>query len=128
VTSLAVQASEKWTDNLLSHYDLPGVQGKSRGVARGVSWPALVQIALIRELHIRLGCAVRDAISFAGSILVSPANAFEVGPHLTVVFDRVHFEQALHRRLTDALETAPRPRRGRPPQRKTAGGESATVV
>ena len=114
VTSLAIRAPEKWTDNLLSHHQLPGVQGRSRGVARGVTWHALVQIALVRELHVRLGCAVRDAVSFASAILASTTSAIEAGSHLTVALDRMHFEQDLHRRLADALETAPRPRRGRP--------------
>ncbi len=125
VTSLAIQAPEKWTDNLLSHYSLPGVHGRTRGVARGVSWHALVQIALVRELHIRLGCAVRDAVSFASSMLASPASALEAGPRLTVLFDRVQFEHDLHGRLSEALETAPRPRRGRPLHRKALLGEDA---
>jgi hypothetical protein len=123
VTSLAIQAPEKWTDNLLSQHQLPGVQGRSRGVARGVSWHALVRIALVRELHIRLGCAVRDAVSFADTILTSPASAIEAGSHLTVAFDRIRFEHDLHRRLADALETAPRPRRGRPLHRTSPKAE-----
>jgi len=125
VTSLAVQAPLKWTDNLLSHHDLQGVQGKTRGVARGVSWKALVHIALVRELHVRLGCAVRDAVSFASSILESPASALEAGPHLMISFDRARFEHDLHRRLSEALEIAPRPRRGRPVQRKSSNARPA---
>jgi hypothetical protein len=123
VTSVAIQAPEKWTDNLLSHHQVPGVQARSRGVSRGVSWHALVQIALVRELHIRLGCAVRDAVSFASAILASPTSALEAGSHLTVSFDRARFEHDLHRRLADALETAPRPRRGRPLNRTSFTGE-----
>ena len=72
VASVAIDAPEKWTDNLIAHHGLAGVQSRARGVARGISWPALVHIALTRELHIRIGCSVRDAASFAAAILAAP--------------------------------------------------------
>ena len=117
VASVAIGAPEKWTDNLLAHHELGGVQSKARGVARGISWPALVHIALVRELHIGMGCSVRDAVAFAAALLGSPADLIEPGPHLSLGFYRADFERDLHRRLADALESAPRPRRGRPRRR-----------
>ena len=125
VASVAIEAPEKWTDNLIAHHVLAGVQSRARGVARGISWPALVHIALIRVLHTRMGCSVRDAVSFAAALLASPDNLLAAGPHLTLAFDRERFERDLHRHLADALESAPRPRRGRPRQRGLArsGGE-----
>jgi hypothetical protein len=117
VTSLAAGTPEKWTDNLLAQHEIAGVQSRSRGVARGISWPALVQVALIRELHTRVGCSVRDAVSFAATLLADPNDLLALGPRLTLGFDRARFEQDLHRRLTEALESAPRPRRGRPRRR-----------
>jgi hypothetical protein len=118
VTSLAVDAPVKWTDNLLSQHEIPNVRGRARGVARGVTWPALVQIALVRELHIRLGCGVREAVTLAADLLAAPEGTFAVGDRLTIGFERDGFERRLHARLADALESAPRPRRGRPPRRE----------
>jgi hypothetical protein len=122
VASLAIDAPEKWTDNLIAHHALPGVQSRARGVARGISWPALVHIALTRELHTQIGCSVRDAVSFAGALLGSPDGVMMASTHLAVTFDRERFEHDLHRHLADALESAPRPRRGRPRRNKVAGG------
>jgi hypothetical protein len=118
VTALAVGAPVKWTDNLLSQHEIPNVRGRARGVARGVAWPAVVQIALIRELHIRLGCGVREAVALAADLLAASAGTLAVGDLLTLGFERDGFERALHVRLADALESAPRPRRGRPARRE----------
>jgi hypothetical protein len=117
VTALAVNAPLKWTDNLLSQHDIPNVQGRARGVARGIAWPAVVQIALIRELHTRLGCGIREAVALAAHLLEAPGGKVAVSDPLSVQFERGSFERALHARLADALESAPRPRRGRPPHR-----------
>jgi hypothetical protein len=78
----------------------------------------VVQIALIRELHIQLGCGVREAVALAGELLTAPDGTLAVGGLLTLGFERGGFERALHARLADALESAPRPRRGRPPRRE----------
>ena len=120
VASVAIEAPEKWTDNLIAHHELKGVQSRARGVARGISWPALVHIALVRELHLRLGCSVRDAVSFAAELLATPDGLMAAGHCLRVSLDRERLEHDLHRRLIDALETAPRPRRGRPRQQRAA--------
>jgi hypothetical protein len=63
MASLAIDAPVKWTDNLVAHHAIPEVRSKSRGVPRGVSWAGLVRIALIRELHLALGCGVREAVA-----------------------------------------------------------------
>jgi hypothetical protein len=120
VASVAVDATEKWTDNLLAHHELAGVRSRARGVARGISWPALVQVALIRELHTQVNCSVRDAVAFAAALLADPDGLMVPSPYLSVTFDRERFESDLHRRLADALESAPRPRRGRPRQQRLA--------
>jgi len=118
VASVAAEAPEKWTDNLLAHHQLAGVHSRARGVARGISWPALVQVALVRELHLRVGCSVRDAVSFAAALLADRNGVMAPGLYLSLTFDRERFEDDLHRRLAEALESAPRPRRGRPRQRR----------
>jgi hypothetical protein len=117
VASLAIRAPVKWTDNLLSQHTIPDVHRIARGVARGISWSALVQIALVRELHVRLGCAVHQAVSLATDLLASPDGSASSADYVTLLVDRPAFERALQLRLADALEMAPRPRRGRPPSR-----------
>jgi hypothetical protein len=114
VSSLAIHAPQKWTDNLLSQYEIPDVARRRRGVSRGVSWPALLRIALIRELHERLGCGVRSAVSLAAELLESPNSGSPAEASVSIVLDRAVLEQRLRRRLEEALESAPRPRRGRP--------------
>jgi hypothetical protein len=117
VASLAIDAPAKWTDNLLSQHEVPDIRRRTRGVARGISWPALLHIALAREIHVQLGCAVRDALGIAGELLAAPHPSATLGAWLVLRFDRDGFERALRDRLATALEIAPRPRRGRPPFR-----------
>jgi hypothetical protein len=125
VTALAVDAPPKWTDNLIAHHDIPDVRSRARGVARGVSWAGLVRIALIRELHLTLGCGVREAVALSDLLLRAPAGHVKLGRWSTLGFDRRTFEEDLQRRLAEALESAPRPRRGRPARRTFAGNEHA---
>ena len=117
LASLVVEAPRKWTDNLLSHHPVPEITRRERGVARGVSWNALVRIALIRKLHERLGCGVREAVGLAASLIDQPFLVIDPAGALSIGFDRAAFERALQARLRDAIESAPRPRRGRPPRR-----------
>jgi hypothetical protein len=114
VASLAVQAPRKWTDNLLSQHHVPEVAHLRRGVARGISWPALVRICLIRELHQRLGCGVREAVALAAELFDSAGPPLTNAGSITLSFDRPALEGTLRQRLSDALESAPRPQRGRP--------------
>lgn len=117
VTSLAAGAPVKWTDNLIAHHSIPDVRSKSRGVARGVSWAGVMRIALIRVLHVQLGCGVREAVAVSSTMLSAPDGRITLGEHLMVTFDREALERDVQRRLADALESAPRPRRGRPVRR-----------
>ena len=120
LTALAIDAPQKWTDNLIAHHDLPDVRSQKRGIARGVSWQGLVRIALIRDLHVALGCGVREAVALSDVLLRAPSGRAAIGRWSTLGFERDTLEQDLQRRLADALESAPRPRRGRPPRRGAA--------
>ena len=120
VVSLALGAPLKWADNLIAHHQIPEVRSRARGVARGVSWAGLVRIALIRELHLAMGCGVRDAVALSARLLHAPDGIVPVGPWATLGFDRRALETDLQQRLAAALESAPRPRRGRPTSRTVA--------
>jgi hypothetical protein len=114
VTALAVGAPIKWTDNLIAQHPIPDVRSRSRGVARGVSWAGVVRIALIRSLHVRLGCGVREAVALSEGLLRSAEGTVTLGEQLTLAVDRDALERDVQRQLAEALESAPRPRRGRP--------------
>jgi hypothetical protein len=122
VASLAIRAPVKWTDNLISQHAIPDVHRIARGVARGISWSALVRIALVRALHIRLGCAIHQSVSLAAELLASSDGSTSPDGGITLAFDRQAFERVLQSRLAEALEVAPRPRRGRPPSRLARAG------
>lgn len=115
--SLAIEAPAKWTDNLLSQHDIPNVVSRRRGVARRISYQALVRLALIRHLHMRLGLSVTDSVRLARELLDSGQNTVHVSRHLELIVDLAGLERTLNARLADVLESAPVSRRGRPLQR-----------
>ena len=117
IASLTIDAPAKWTDNLLSQHGLPDVVSARRGVARRISYPALVRLALIRQLHTRLGLGVGDAIRIASALLDSGDIHVHESGQLRLTFDRLGLERALDARLAEVLESAPAPRRGRPPKK-----------
>jgi hypothetical protein len=128
VAALAIDAPLKWTDNLLAHHAIAEVAHRQRGVARGISWHALVRLAVIRQLHVLLGCGVREAVALSGHLLDSAhGSSLSVGA-LTILLEQDALERDLHARLKDALESAPRPRRGRPPAKGRRRGRMAGPV
>ena len=116
IAALAIGSSQKWLDNVLSHFPLPDVAIEKRGVARRIPHRALLHLALTRELHVRFGMGVRDALALAGELLDANGASVSHGGHVRVALNRATLEQELSARLLDALESAPTPRRGRPPR------------
>ena len=118
IASLAIDAPRKWTDNLISLHAVSGIRSAKRGVARRISHPALIRLAIVRQLHTELRLGVADALKFASQLMDSSdsPNVFTCG-HIRVSIDRPALERALEKCLRDALESAPVPRRGRPPRR-----------
>ena len=115
IASLAIDAPSKWTDNLLSQHRLPDVVSERRGVARRISYSGLVRLALIRQLHVELALGVGDAVRVADQLLDSGGTGVYESGQLRLTVDRPALERALDLRLTEVLESAPAPRRGRPP-------------
>lgn len=128
IVSLAIDAPIKWTDNLIAHHTIQDVRSRARGVTRGVAWIGLVRIALIRQLHLELGCGVREAVALADLLLREPTGTSSLGPWLSLRWERPAFEQELQRRLAEGLESAPHPRRGRPRRRGVGGSPEPMVV
>jgi hypothetical protein len=74
-------------------------------------------LALTRQLHVSLAIGVRDALQLATRLLADDGGAEWRMGALRLVLDRAALERALDDRLRIALESAPAPRRGRPPSR-----------
>ncbi len=117
VAALAIDAPLKWLDNLLSHHTIPNVLAERRGVARKIPHPALIHLALARELHIALKLSTRDALALATALLALDDDAVHESGHVRVSFNRLALERDVAARLRTALETAPMPRRGPTPKR-----------
>jgi hypothetical protein len=114
--ALAIDAPRKWVDNLLTTFDLPGVASVRQGVSRRISYPALIRLALIRELVGELRMGAGDAVDFAAKLLDSGhETVLDVG-QIRLIVDLPAISRRLDERLSATLESAPRPRRGRPPR------------
>ena len=120
MASLAIDAPVKWTDNVLSQHRVSDVVSAHRGVARRIPHTALLHLALIRELHADLGLSVRDALGLARQLLAPDGDGEAWRGSVRIRCDRASLERSLDLRLRDALESAPAPRRGRPPSRPGA--------
>lgn len=117
VVTLAIDAPRKWTDNVLSQYPIPGVVSVRQGVSRGVSHGGLTRLALIRDLHVRLGIGVGDAVQITKRLLDSGGPPVLIVGQLTLTVDLAALHRRIDIQLGAALESAPSPRRGRPPMR-----------
>jgi len=90
-----------------------------RGVSRKIPHASVLTLAVVRALHVDLGLSVRDAVALAPQLLLAEPDGVHASGHLRVSLDRPALEREVDRRLRDALESAPTPRRGRPPGRTT---------
>ncbi|MDQ2667011.1 MAG: hypothetical protein M3Z05_13475 [Gemmatimonadota bacterium] len=101
----------------MSQFKIEGHLSGRQGVARRISYATLFRLTVIRQLHINLGIGVGDAVRIAETLLDSGHSpVLEVG-HLTLTLDAETLRRTLDQRLAAALESAPTPRRGRPPRK-----------
>lgn len=125
VTALAIGATRKWTDNLISQHPVPGILARQRGVSRLVAHSALVRLAIIRCLNVEIGVGVGDAVRFAADLMRAPVEqgaaerrSVTIG-HVSLSVDVIAIEHEVDARLREALESAPTLRRGRPALRSS---------
>ena len=116
--ALALRVPAKWIDNTLSHFSVQGVSQARQGVSRKLSVDALtvlsIALSLIQDLDTPVANALEIATQLArsGGTLVLP-----LGMILRVDLQKIN--TAILERLEHAVEIAPLPRRGRPPQKTT---------
>ncbi|HET9635008.1 MAG TPA: hypothetical protein VFP26_03690 [Gemmatimonadaceae bacterium] len=116
--ALALHVSTKWLDNTLSHCSVQGVSQTRQGVSRKLSIESLtilaIAIALMSDLHTPL----TNAIEFATQLTQS-GGRIALRDGITIELDIQRATTGLLERLEHAVEIAPLPRRGRPPQKTT---------
>lgn len=116
--ALALDVPSKWVDNILSHYTVPGVAQQRQGVARKLSVDGLLVLALATSLIQELGAPVLKAIGIA-EVLLRNEGRYESPKGFSLSLDLSTFRTGLLKRLENAVEMAPMPRRGRPVANKT---------
>ena len=119
VAQHAVGADKKWVDNLLSHFEVPGVERARQGIARRISTRGIYHIALIHRLNRELGVSVSSALPLATRLLASHAGRVGVGLWLELEVDLAAMQHSLDRLIEEASEISAPARRGRPRQART---------
>ncbi|MBA3671546.1 MAG: hypothetical protein H0W68_05925 [Gemmatimonadaceae bacterium] len=74
----------------------------------------------MRQLHADLGLGVATALDVADQLLRDGDAGVHAVGQLRLVVDRTSLELAIGQRLREVLESAPSPRRGRPPVTRTS--------
>ncbi len=116
-TASALRVTPKWLDNLLSHNDLTGVQSEAQGVSRRLPLSTVMAIALATQLIDQLDIPSSTAVRLAEEMMRKGDGKIALSPqlHLGVALDSLR--ESVMEQLSHAVETAPSPRRGRPPKR-----------
>jgi hypothetical protein len=117
IAVFAAESDRKWVDNLLSHFDVPGVENAKQGVARQLSHSGIYHVALTRRLWNEAGMSVEAALLAARRLLSDPAGRLLLAPAVELTLDRQAFLSAVDARIAEAVESIVPARRGRPPVR-----------
>ena len=115
--ALALGVTNKWLDNTLSHFKLPGVHQERQGIARRLTVDSLLTLSVAVTLVSYLDTSIGRAIEIAHRLLAGSGRQM-LGP-LELRIDLQAAQAQLLERLERAVEMAPTPRRGRPPKSTT---------
>lgn len=120
--ALALGIESKWLDNLLSHNRVDGVTQARQGVLRRLGPGAMHVIATVHGLNRELQIPVGAALRLAHELWRSPRNADPADTatvrngELELHLSRAELRTRVAEAVAEALEMAPRPKRGRPPK------------
>ncbi len=117
IAGYAAQVDRKWVDNVLSHFQLPGVEQGRRGSARRVTQAGVYHIALVRMIAQELGVPLKTSVALATALMRNDAPEVHIAGSLTLRFDRERFQHRVDERVAEAVEAIVPARRGRPPAR-----------
>jgi hypothetical protein len=116
--ALTLETSVKWLDNVLSHNRVSGIARERQGISRRLTVEGLVGLALTVLLVRELGLPTAKAITVAENLAKSEGR-YIAQQGLILTLDLSSFRADLLERLESAVEIAPVPKRGRPPNSKT---------
>ena len=116
--ALALNVTSKWLDNTLSRYRVQGVVQSRQGVSRRLPIESLILIAIALDLIADFEIPLPKALGLATRLATSAGKlTLESGARIEI--DLANITESLLHRLEHAVEVAPLPRRGRPPQKTT---------
>ena len=116
--AVTLKMSAKWVDNVLSHHSVPGVSHTRQGVSRKLTPKAVTTLEIALQLLRSISLPVARALEIAHALVQSgetPARV-SLSSSVDIVVDVSAITAETSRRLADAVEIAPQPRRGRPPR------------
>jgi hypothetical protein len=116
--ALTIGTSIKWLDNVLSHNRVAGVAQQRQGISRRLTIESLVGLAVTVLLIRDLGLPTAKAIAVAEDLAKNDGR-YIASQGLILTLDLSSFRAELLARLESAVEIAPVPKRGRPPENKT---------
>lgn len=116
IARFAASADAKWVDNLLSHFDIPGVERARQGLSRRISPDGIYHIALIRVLSRDLGLSAATAVSLAARLLSSGEARLTLADGLDLQLDLGRFRRVVDAAIEEGVESLAPARRGRPPR------------
>lgn len=115
--ALALGVTNKWLDNTLSHFKIPGVHQKRQGIARRLTVDSLLTLSVAINLASRLDASIGRAVEIAHQLVAG--DGLQLLGTLELRVDLQATQADLLERLEHAVEIAPTPRRGRPPKNTT---------
>lgn len=121
IAAHVASVERKWIDNLLSQFEIPGVERTRRGSSRRISPDGLYHIALTRQLVVELDTTVRSAVSLAGALLHAQTSEIVIFQSLSVRFDGRAYRSVIDARIHEAVEAIVPAKRGRPALRSASG-------
>ncbi len=116
--ALALNVPTKWVDNILSHHHVQGVTQARQGVQRRLPVRSLTILSIALTLMSDLGLPTANALYIAGELVQSRGKII-LPTGVIIELDIEQVSDALLQRLEHAVEVAPLPRRGRPPEKAT---------
>ena len=115
--AVALRVGPKWVDNTLSHYRITGVRQSRQGVARRLTAESVLVLEIALRLTRTLAIPLQAALEIS-SLLVNDNTSTYSADGCVLRVDVDEIRAATERRLAEAVEFAPAPRRGRPPENR----------
>ena len=116
--AVTLKVPAKWIDNVLSHHSVPGVLQARQGVSRRLSPQAVTTLEIALQLVRSAALPLGRALAIAQQVVQAGTSeaTVQLSRSVALVVDAGAIRAETSLRLAEAVEIAPRPRRGRPPR------------